>query len=449
MLRQHPEYTMALVMIAIIACSSGDPAIDVLQKPSLASNSKSTPVLQSTSTATAIHTQNTSTTTKINGGVPSAISKAGSLPKLAVEQAFPHLALARMVHLTYSSPSDNRLFVVLQEGRVVVFDNHTSVSQVGTFLDIKDKVSNRGNEEGLLGLAFDPAYEANGYLYIYYSMENPRRSVISRLSVDPGNPNLANISTETPVLVIKQPYSNHNGGHIVFGPDGYLYIGLGDGGSGGDPHGNGQDRTTLLGSILRIDVSTLDSKGQYIVPADNPFVGVENGFKKEIWAYGFRNPWRFNFDLESGYLWVGDVGQNSWEEVDIVLPGHNYGWNLMEGSHCFHGRKLTSFLRNRTEDCDQAGLELPVVEYDRSGGCSITGGYVYRGTRIPSLVGAYVYGDFCTGKIWAIRQNEGVTTEHRLLADSSLKLSAFGEDSSGELYMLSFDKKIYRFALPE
>ena len=361
------------------------------------------------------------------------------LPRLDVEPAFPDISLGRMVHLAYSSESDDRLFAALQPGRIVFFENRRDAARVQTFMDIRGRVSDRGNEEGLLGLAFDPAYESNGYFYVYYSAADPRRSVISRFSVDPGDPARADASSERQIMVVPQPYSNHNGGHIVFGPDGYLYVGLGDGGSANDPRGNGQDRTTLLGSILRVDVSTLDSQGRYAVPPDNPFVGEGGGVRPEIWAYGLRNPWRFNFDRETGDLWAADVGQNAWEEVDLIRPGLNYGWNVMEGAHC---------LSVGSEGCDRGGLELPVIEYGRGGGCSITGGYVYRGARLPSLVGAYVYGDFCSGKIWALRYEDGAVAEHRLLVDSSLDLAAFGEDPAGELYMLSFDGSIYRFIRP-
>ena len=209
--------------------------------------------------------------------------------------------------------------------------------------------------------------------------------MISRFSAESGK---GDESSEKQVMVIPQPYSNHNGGHLVFGPDGYLYVGIGDGGSANDPQGHGQNRSTLLGTILRIDVSTIDSEGRYAVPPDNPFVGAGGGVREEIWAYGLRNPWRFNFDLATGDLWAADVGQNAWEEVDIIRPGLNYGWNVMEGAHCFAGgRSLSSLLRRGPGECDQDGLELPVVEYDREGGCSITGGYVYRGARLPSLAG--------------------------------------------------------------
>ena len=232
---------------------------------------------------------------------------------------------------------------------------------------------------------------------------------------------------------MEQPYANHNGGQILFGPDGFLYVGLGDGGSAGDPKGHGQNTGTLLGTILRLDVSSLDAVGSYAIPADNPFVGVE-GARPEIWAYGLRNPWRFTFDSETGDLWAADVGQNALEEVDLVRAGLNYGWKIMEGDECF------------SRSCDTRGLELPITVYGRDDGCSITGGYVYRGGRLPSLYGAYVYGDYCSGKIWALRYDGSRVTESIQLADTSLRISSFAEDADGELYILDLEGEIYRFA---
>ena len=351
-----------------------------------------------------------------------------------VERAFPNISFPRMVAFAYPDDSSVRLFLVLQPGRIVVLPNDQGVTSANTFLDITDKVNDRGNEEGLLGLAFDPGFSSNGYFYVYYTAAGPRRSVVSRFTADPERSGIADLASERIVMEVPQPYRNHNGGQLAFGPDGYLYIGLGDGGSGGDPLGNGQNRATLLGSILRIDVTSLDSTGSYTVPADNPFVGEGGGVRGEIWAYGFRNPWRFTFDRGTGDLWVGDVGQDRFEEVDIVGPGLNYGWNVMEGAHCFQP----------PSGCDREGLHAPVVEYDSSKGCSVTGGYVYRGTRIPSLQGAYVYGDFCSGRVWALRYDGTQITEQLELVDSDLSISSFAEGPSGDLYILSFDEMIYR-----
>ena len=356
------------------------------------------------------------------------------LARMDVERAFPNLAYPGMVALTYPNDGTDRLFLVLQPGRIIVFPNRQDVDSAGGFLDIRDRVNDRGKEEGLLGLAFNPAFRSNGHFYVYYSASGPRRSVLSRFSVDDSDPNTADPSSEKIVLEVPQPYSNHNGGQVVFGPDGYLYVGLGDGGNRGDPHGNGQNLSTLLGTILRLDVSGLDSVGAYTIPLDNPFVGRTGGVREEIWAYGLRNPWWFTFDRLNGDLWAADVGQNRLEEVDIVRPGLNYGWNAMEGSSCFQP----------SLDCDQEGLEGPIAEYGRDDGCSVTGGYVYRGTRLPALYGAYVYGDFCSGKIWGLRYDGSRVTERMEFVDSDLQISSFGEDRSREVFILSFDEKIYR-----
>ena len=356
------------------------------------------------------------------------------LPKLHAEVVFPSVSFDRMVYLTHSEGMPDCLYLVLQPGRIMVFDNVPYPSSPETFLDIRSRVSDRGNEEGLLGLAFDPEYQNNGFFYVYYSAASPRRSVIARYqaSAETGE---VDPSTEKIVMQIGQPFSNHNGGHITFGPDGYLYVGLGDGGSGGDPRGHGQNLGTLLGTILRIDVSTLDETGSYAVPPDNPFVGVEDA-RPEIWAYGLRNPWRFSFDRKTGELWAGDVGQNKLEEIDVITPGGNYGWNIMEGSSCFRG-----------DPCDSGEFVPPVAEYGRDGGCSVTGGYVYRGSRLPDFVGAYLYGDFCTGKIWALRYGDGRVTEHAEIADTDLQISSFAEGPDGEVYILSFTGEIARLTL--
>ena len=369
--------------------------------------------------------------------IVAAVPTPASLTEMTVEQAFPGLSFRRMVALTYPDDGTHRLFLVLQPGVIMVFPNDQDVTSATTFLDISARVSDRGEEEGLLGLAFDPDYRSNGYLYVYYSAAEPRRSVVSRFSVSADDPDAADLESQRIFLEVLQPFSNHNGGQLVFGPDGYLYVGLGDGGSAGDPSENGQNRSTLLASILRIDVSTIDSEGAYAIPRDNPFVGEEGALREEIWAYGLRNPWRFAFDRLTGDLWTADVGQDRYEEVDIIHPGLNYGWNRMEGSHCFP---------RPDRPCDQTGLELPVAEYGHDEGCSVTGGYVYRGDRMPSLYGAYVYGDYCSGKIWALRYDGSQVSEHMEIVDSRLRIPSFGEDQSGELYILSFNGEIYRLA---
>lgn len=346
-----------------------------------------------------------------------------------IERVYPGLSFDRPVALVFPEDGARRGFVVEQAGRILFLNDG---EDAGTFLDIRDRVNDRGDEEGLLGLAFDPDFDSNGLFYVYYTASGPRRSVISRFSAGPGY-DTADPGSETLILEVEQPYANHNGGQIVFGPDGFLYVGLGDGGSAGDPKGHGQNAGTLLGTILRLDVSSPDAAGGYAIPADNPFVGVE-GARSEIWAYGLRNPWRFSFDRETGDLWAADVGQNKLEEVDLIMPGRNYGWNIMEGDECY------------SRSCDTRGLELPITVYGRDDGCSITGGYVYRGNRLPSLYGAYVYGDYCSGKIWALRYDGSRVTESIQVADAKLRISSFAEDTDGELYILDLDGEIYRFA---
>ena len=361
------------------------------------------------------------------------------LEDMAAERAFTNLVLGNQTDLQQPDDGRGNLFFVNQTGFIQVFTGGQNVTEAPTFLDIQDRVNNAGNEEGLLGLAFDPDYRNNRTFYVYYSATDPRRSVVSRFTATEGDPLLADSSSESVILEVDQPAGNHNGGQIAFGPDGYLYIALGDGGGAGDTFGNGQNLETLLGSILRIDVNGTSPGKNHRVPEDNPFVGVPDALD-EIWASGFRNPWRFSFDAEKGTLWAADVGQNKWEEVDIVKKGLNYGWNIMEGNHCF----------SPSTDCDQTGLELPVEEYSHGeGGCSITGGYVYRGRGTPSLLGAYVYGDFCSGKIWAQRHDGHVVTEKRLLMDSNLNITSFGQDQELNLYVLSRNDGVYRLVPAE
>jgi glucose/arabinose dehydrogenase len=355
-----------------------------------------------------------------------------------VERVFPDLSFQEMTNLVQPDGTSDLIFVTEQRGIIYAF-SASNPQQANIFLDITDRVNRGGNEEGLLGLAFDPDYQENGCFYVYYSADNPRRSVLSRFSLDQEDTAVADPESEIIIMEVEQPYSNHNGGQLAFGPDGYLYIGLGDGGSAGDPEGNGQNLGTLLGSILRIDVSELSQPGDYEIPADNPFVDT-TGARAEIWALGLRNPWRFSFDSQTGLLWAGDVGQGSWEEIDIIAKGANYGWNIMEGLHCY----------SPASGCDQSGLTLPIAEYDHSQGCcSVTGGYVYRGDQIPSLQGYYVYGDYCSGDIWALAYDGTVVTENMLLTESGLSITSFGEDLAGNLYILDRAGGIYALVQTE
>ncbi|MCH7481527.1 MAG: PQQ-dependent sugar dehydrogenase [Chloroflexi bacterium] len=375
-----------------------------------------------------------------------ALATAGGQPQaigpVELERAFPEASFDDPIFLTHAGDGTGRLFVAEQRGVVHVLASTEPRADRGVFLDITARVSRARREEGLLGLAFDPDFAANGSFYVYYSASGPRRSVLSRFSTSPER-DVGDPATELVLLEVPQPFSNHNGGMIAFGPDGFLYVGLGDGGSGGDPQGNGQDLGTLLGSILRIDVRGATAAAPYRVPADNPFVGVPNA-RGEIWAYGLRNPWRFSFDTAvgdtaagdaaTGDLWVGDVGQNEYEEIDLILPGRNYGWNTMEGTRCFSA-----------PDCDPSGLEPPIAGYGHGLGCSVTGGYVYRGAGVPALSGVYVYADFCSGRIWGLRHEDGRVSGPELLLEVPFPVSSFGTDARGELYVLGFDGGVYRF----
>ena len=284
-----------------------------------------------------------------------------------------------------------------------------------------------------MGFAFHPNFSINGYVYVCYT-PSETLSQVSRFSVSSTNENSIDLSSELVVIEIPQPATNHNGGQIAFGPDGYLYIAIGDGGGSGDPDGNAQNRGNLLGNILRIDVNNTESGLNYAIPSDNPFIG-ETSARDEIFAYGFRNPWRMSFDTVTGKLWTGDVGQNEIEEIDVVELGGNYGWKFFEGTSCFSG------------DCDDAGLVAPIFEYEQGNGDrSITGGYVYRGDAINSLQEKYIYGDFVSGRIWALDEDG---SDNELVVASGLNIASFGTDANEELYVCAFDGTIYKFVVEE
>jgi len=345
--------------------------------------------------------------------------------------------LSSPVGVTNARDGSGRLFVVEQTGAVRIVKGGDLVSTA--FIDISRSVS-RGGEQGLLGLAFHPSYRTNGKLYLSYTDLNGS-SVIREYRVSSSNPDRVDGASGRTLLRVKQPYENHNGGHIAFGPDGYLYIGLGDGGSGGDPGNRAQSRSTLLGKLLRIDVNRRTGSLPYGIPSTNPYVG-RTGLD-QIWAYGLRNPWGFSFDRSTGDLWIGDVGQSAWEEVDRALAasgrnagrGVNFGWRVMEGAHCYQP----------SSGCLRTGKTLPLTEYAHSGGrCSITGGNVYRGTAYPDLVGAYLFGDYCSGEIWYVDRAAGRGVAPRLALDTDALITAFGEDEAGELYLTDAGGRLFR-----
>jgi glucose/arabinose dehydrogenase len=330
------------------------------------------------------------------------------------------------VGITNAGDGSGRLFILEKAGRIRVVQNGALLAV--PFLDITGRVGAAQNEQGLLGLAFHPGYAGNGLFFVNYT-DRQGNTVVSRFSTS-GDPAQADASSEMVLLTIDQPAGNHNGGHLAFGPDGYLYIGTGDGGAAGDRFGNGQNGQTLLGAMLRLDV---DGGQPYAVPPDNPYAG-NAAVRDEIWAMGLRNPWRYSFDRLTGDLYIADVGQNTYEEINVQPAGSpgglNYGWPIMEAAHCFP----------QDSACDQASLELPAVEYDHSQGCSVTGGYVYRGQEFPLLSGIYLFGDFCSGRIWGMALGGDGSWQVAQLAKADVQLSAFGEDEGGELYLVDMGR---------
>ncbi len=343
---------------------------------------------------------------------------------VALRRLLPGETLRNPVHLA-QVPDGSGDLVVVEQGGVIKRFAPGGRRTAGALLDIRTRVSTRGWEEGLLSIAFHPNYAANRTFFVYYSAARPRRSVIARFRADRSG-GQADPASERVLMEVAQPYANHNGGQLAFGPDGMLYVALGDGGSGGDPQGNGQNRRTLLGTILRIDVDRRGAGKAYAIPPDNPFARSGEGSRAEIWAYGLRNPWRFSFDRGTGDLFAADVGQGAIEEVNRITKGGNYGWNVMEGSRCYH----PSF------GCDRGGLELPITEYTHRHGRSITGGFVYRGKTISRLQGRYVFADYVSGTIWSVPAHASGFSRPRTELSTDLAISSFGEDAAGELYVL-------------
>ena len=343
--------------------------------------------------------------------------------------------LERPLEAVHAGDGSGRLFVLEQRGRIQVILEGNPLPQL--FLDISDRIGSSGNEQGLLGIAFHPDYPENGYFYVNYT-DLQGDTVIARFTVSPDDPNRALPGSEYQLLWVDQPFANHNGGEVVFGPDGYLYLGLGDGGSQGDPQGNGQSKDTLLGKILRIDV---DAGIPYGIPESNPY--AHGGGRPEIFAEGLRNPWRFSFDSLTGDLYIGDVGQNAWEEIDHLPAAEvaqgdrpaafNFGWNLFEGTHAYGPES-------------PAGIEttFPIAEYSHELGCSVTGGYVYRGSRLPDLAGIYFFGDYCSGTIWGLWPVPGGSWQQRILFANQGQITSFGQDEDGEILLADRAGIIYR-----
>jgi glucose/arabinose dehydrogenase len=359
--------------------------------------------------------------------VPDSATAPATEPPVVNASSFPDAntyewtliasGLQRPVDIQPANDGSGRLFIIEKQGDIRIYENGQLLD--APFLDITDRVNAGSNEMGLLGLAFHPDYDQNGFFYVNYTGDGGD----TRISRFQASGNSADSASEKVLLVIKQPYPNHNGGALAFGPDGYLYGGLGDGGLAGDPHKNGQNTESLLGKILRLDV---DNGDPYAIPSDNPF-------GNEVWAYGLRNPWRISFDRATGDLYIGDVGQGTWEEIDYLPAGAesgaNFGWSIMEGNHNYDGEP-------------QSGMLLPVAEYSHNeGGCSVTGGYVYRGT-IPEWNGVYLYGDYCSGKVWALILSDG-QWQSQVMFETGVLITSFGQDESGEIYLASDTGNIY------
>lgn len=350
-------------------------------------------------------------------------------------RVFPALSFSQPVALVSAPGTPGRFYVVEQGGKMFSFPNDATTTEKLEVLDISGRIRS-GGELGLLGLAFHPNFAQNRYLYVNYTEPRSQgssqsRTVISRFTL--GQDGRVDTGTELRLLEVNQPFSNHNGGDLAFGPDGYLYIALGDGGSGGDPQGNAQNRSVLLGKILRIDVDQQVGVLNYAIPSSNPYSGNTAGYREEIFAYGLRNPFRFAFDTTTGKLWAGDVGQNAVEEIDVIEAGGNYGWNRMEGTSCYPPNS----------NCDRTGLTLPVTDYRQTLGKSVIGGRVYRGSALPTLRGWYLFGDFVSGRIFAHLPGSG--NKNQTLLESGLLISSFGHDQTNELYVVSYgDGALYQ-----
>ena len=432
----------ALATLLLLAACRGDirPAPTAAPSPTTApatatAAATAPPTPATTSTPVAATPAPTSTATPTpaltSTATPAATATVAATPApIALVEALEGRRFERPIEIGVYPPggeTGGNVFVAEQDGIVLIF--HSGEESV--LLDIRSRVRREGNEEGLLSVAVDPAFEQNGHLWLYYSVAGgERRTRLARFTVDlPSAAFSADPDSELVVLEVEQPFQNHNGGAIRFGPDGMLYLGLGDGGGGGDRSGNGQDPSTLLGTIIRIDVRNATAVQPYVVPADNPGRSIA-GARPELFAYGLRNPWRMAFDPATGALWVADVGQGDVEEVDVVEAGGNYGWNILEGGDCF----------SPPSNCDRAGTVAPVATYRHDEGCSVTGGVVSRDPSQPGIFGYYLYGDFCSGRIWAYPAGGGDPT---LVLESGLAISSFGTLGDA-VYLLAFDAPAYR-----
>ena len=386
---------------------------------------------------------------------------AQPLPQIALKPVYPRLTAERPVWMSEAPDGSGRLFFVYQPGKILVVKKGSDGGDAKEFFNVEDRHPNFQNEDGLLSIAFHPRFKKNGLFYVYYNQENaagpdgakpkfPYRSVISEFKVSATNADMADMASERILFEVQQPFWNHKGGQLSFGPDGDLYLGLGDGGSGGDPRNSGQNLTRLLAKMLRIDVNKRTGTNSYAIPRDNPFVNDTNA-RPEIFAYGLRNPWRYSCDKKTGDLWVGDVGQDLWEEIDLVTKGGNYGWSIREGAHHFKDAPPgAKYIDPIIEYSHRVNLQSQGMFPDHGIGLCVIGGYVYRGKSFPALDGIYIYADFSLGSIWGLRYDRAAqkVTDHGKLLQQPNNIDSFAEDADGELYALMSDGKIFQLTTP-
>lgn len=382
-----------------------------------------------------------------------------ALPTVILREAFPALTVDRPMWMVEAPDGSGRFFILEQQGRIVIVRKGGDGAEAKEFLNLVDRKPYDSNAEGLLGLAFHPQFRTNGLFYIYYNQQNPRRGVMSEFKVAASDSNRADLASERILLQVPLSSTSNHGGQVSFGPDGFLYLALGEGSGGNDPQNNGQNSASLLAKILRLDVNTRAVSGAganrkelpYGIPTDNPFVGEpeKHGVCKEIWALGLRNVWRFSWDRVTGEMWAGDVGQDDWEEIDLIVKGGNYGWCVREGAHAFKpgpegARYIEPVIEYPHRPEQMATARFP----EHTLGLSVTGGYVYRGRQFPALRGVYVYADYALGTIWGLRHRDGKVTEQGTLLSQPKNVVSFAEDRAGELYVLMLDGKIFQLTVP-